>query len=112
MVARIPVEKYLDAWLLGKSADNVTPRKGFTMSFAAVSGHRAVEPETAIVVGSIWRIMTSPDEFEGGAVHQNDHADKIIWLSPSLSDLDRPQALQVALQRAARQAVVFLAEVE
>lgn len=75
-------------------------------------GIRKVEPKTAVILGSIWRIMTSPDELEGGAVHQNDHADKIIWLCPRLSPDARGRVLTVALERAAKQAEAFLAEVE
>ncbi len=73
---------------------------------------RPTNQKTAVILEKVWRIIDSPDPLEGGGFHQNDHAERVIWLAPGLNPARRAAVLEVALERAARQALSFLASVE
>ncbi len=75
-------------------------------------GIRVTEPKTAVIVGSTWRIMTSPDKLPFGADCQLDHVDRVVWLSPFLPVGRRPSVLTDAFERAATESLALLRSTE
>lgn len=63
--------------------------------------------KTALICGSRWMVMACPEPLPAGCDYQNDHADRVIWLSPGLSPWRRERVIAFALERAAREAEAF-----
>lgn len=74
-------------------------------------GIRAVEPKTAVVIDSIWRICTTPEQLDDDCEYHLDHDDCVLWLTPGLTPSRRSLVIAVALERAASETLASLPSV-